>query len=117
MEYPMRCAVPFERGSTTKSPLPIQPNMEGAGFSDSIAGSPVLRPGKDPNNHLSYQPIALTNCLCKTLERMVNARLVHQLGKKRSIPLFHIGFREKVGSLSTISSCWKAKLESFCPEE
>ncbi|GFT04409.1 hypothetical protein TNCV_1929321 [Trichonephila clavipes] len=28
---------PFERGFTNKSPLPIQPNMEGAGISHSMA--------------------------------------------------------------------------------
>ncbi|GFV11351.1 putative RNA-directed DNA polymerase from transposon X-element [Trichonephila clavipes] len=54
-------ASPFERGFT-KSPLPIQPNMEGAGVSYSMARShsdPHLRPGKDPKNPLSYRPIAL----------------------------------------------------------
>ncbi|GFX38947.1 putative RNA-directed DNA polymerase from transposon X-element [Trichonephila clavipes] len=54
---------------------------------------PILKPGKDPKNPFSYRPIALTSCLCKTLERVVNAHLVYQLEKNKSIPLFQSGFR------------------------
>ncbi|GFW64528.1 probable RNA-directed DNA polymerase from transposon X-element [Trichonephila clavipes] len=63
---------------------------------------PILKPGKDPKNPLSYRPIALTSCLCKTLERMVNARLVYQLEKHKCIPLFQSGFRKGRSTLDNI---------------
>ncbi|GFV48670.1 probable RNA-directed DNA polymerase from transposon X-element [Trichonephila clavipes] len=63
---------------------------------------PILRPGKDPKNPLSYRPIALTSCLCKTLERMVNARLVYQLEKNKCIPLFQSDFRKGRSTLDNI---------------
>ncbi|GFW95677.1 putative RNA-directed DNA polymerase from transposon X-element [Trichonephila clavipes] len=65
---------------------------------------PILKPGKDPKNPLSYRPIALTSCLCKTLERMVNARLVYQLEKNKCIPLFQSGFRKGRSTLDNIIS-------------
>ncbi|GFX06656.1 probable RNA-directed DNA polymerase from transposon X-element [Trichonephila clavipes] len=63
---------------------------------------PILKPGKDPKNPLSYRPIALTSCLCKTLERVVNARLVYELEKKKCIPLFQSGFRKGRSTLDNI---------------
>ncbi|GFV94151.1 probable RNA-directed DNA polymerase from transposon X-element [Trichonephila clavipes] len=63
---------------------------------------PILKPGKDPKNPLSYRPIALTSCLCKTLERVINARLVYQLEKNKCIPLFQSGFRKGRSTLDNI---------------
>ena len=37
---------------------------------------PFPKPGKDYTKPTNYRPIALTSCLCKTLERMINSRLV-----------------------------------------
>ncbi|GBN29334.1 putative RNA-directed DNA polymerase from transposon BS [Araneus ventricosus] len=54
---------------------------------------PILKPGKIPTNALNYRPIALTSCLCKTFERMVNARLLYELEKRDCISPFQGGFR------------------------
>ena len=32
---------------------------------------PIPKPGKDSSNPANYRPIALTSCICKTLERMI----------------------------------------------
>ena len=37
---------------------------------------PIPKPGKDHLSPSNDCPIALTSCLCKTMERMVSARLV-----------------------------------------
>ena len=40
---------------------------------------PIPKPNKDHTDPLSYCPIALTRCLCKVPERMINARLIWYL--------------------------------------
>ena len=37
---------------------------------------PIAKPGKNPTSPKSYRPIALTSCLCKTLERLINERMM-----------------------------------------
>jgi ribonuclease HI len=54
---------------------------------------PILKPGKDPTDPLNYRPIALTNCLCKLLEKMVNSRLMYYLEKNNCISNIQSGFR------------------------
>ena len=54
---------------------------------------PFLKPGKDSSIPSSYRPIALTSCLCKLMEKMVNARLVWFLERKGVISSAQCGFR------------------------
>ena len=43
---------------------------------------PIPKPNKDLFDPTNYRPIALTSCLCKTIGRMVNDRLVWVLETK-----------------------------------
>ena len=54
---------------------------------------PIPKPGKDHTEPTNYRPIALTSCLCKTLERMINKRLVWYLESNNLITKFQSGFR------------------------
>ncbi|GBM88353.1 putative RNA-directed DNA polymerase from transposon X-element, partial [Araneus ventricosus] len=54
---------------------------------------PIPKPGKDPQVPNNYRPIALTSCLCKLMERMVNSRLVHCLEESGLLSKFQSGFR------------------------
>ena len=54
---------------------------------------PIPKPGKDPVEPNNYRPIALTSCLCKTLERMINKRLTWFLESNNHISRLQSGFR------------------------
>ncbi|GFX40162.1 putative RNA-directed DNA polymerase from transposon X-element [Trichonephila clavipes] len=87
----------FRRYPTTENLLALQKQMLAEVWKEHCFPSswreaiviPILKPGKVATDPLSYRPIALTSCFCKTFERMVNTRLV-----KRNLhpdPSIHIG--------------------------
>ena len=68
---------------------------------------PIPKPGKDPSKPTNC-PISLTRCLCKTMERMINARLVWFLEKHGLISKFQSGFRHNRSTVDQL-----IRLESF----
>jgi len=69
---------------------------------------PIAKPGKDPSVPNNYRPIALTSCLCKTFERMVNNRLVWYLETNNLLSESQSGFRQNRSTLDHLVS-----LETF----
>ena len=69
---------------------------------------PIPKPGKDHYNPLNYRPIALTSCICKTVERMVNERLVWYLEKNKILTKLQCGFRTNRGTIDQL-----IRLETF----
>ena len=72
---------------------------------------PIPKPSKDSTNPASYRPIALTSCICKTMERMVNDRLVWFLEKNKLIAAVQSGFRKQRGTLDHL-----VRFETFIRE-
>ena len=55
---------------------------------------PFVKPGKDSSLPGSYRPIALTSCICKLMEKMVNARLMWYLERGQYLSPAQCGFRK-----------------------
>ena len=55
---------------------------------------PIPKPNKDHTESTNYRPNILTSCLCKTMERMINNRLVWFLEANQLITKFQAGFRK-----------------------
>lgn len=69
---------------------------------------PIPKPGKDHSQATNYRPIALTSCLCKTLERIINNRLTWHLENNHVLNENQSGFRKNRSTLDNM-----IKLESF----
>ena len=78
---------------------------------------PIPKPGKDTTNPNNYRPIALTSCICKTFERMVNSRLVWYLEKHSIITAYQSGFRKSRSTIDKIIRLESAVREAFVKRE
>ena len=68
---------------------------------------PIQKPGKVHAEPTNYRPIALTSCLCKTLERMINKRLIWYLESNNLISPIQSGFRsERSRGGRVVQWCW-----------
>ena len=57
---------------------------------------PIPKPGKGPTNPTNYHPIALTNFICKTMERMINHRRIWYLESHNLLTNVQCGFSIKL---------------------
>ena len=60
---------------------------------------PISKPGKDHSDPGNFRPIALTTCLCKTMERMINARIMWSLESQGLLSEKQCGFRKNHSTL------------------
>ena len=72
---------------------------------------PIPKSGKDTSNPQNYRPIALTSCLCKTMERMINSRLTWYLETNGLITNMQTGFWKRRGTIDHL-----IRLETFIRE-
>ena len=73
---------------------------------------PVKKPNKNAFEATSYRPIALTSCICKLMEKMINTRLVWYLetkkikerggGERDLLSPFQFGFRRNRSTLDPL---------------
>ena len=78
---------------------------------------PIPKPGKDNTDPSNYRPIALTSCLCKTLERMINTRLIWFLESNGFITNFQCGFRSKRSTVDHLVCLETFAREAFIKKE
>ena len=71
----------------------------------------IPKPEKDATHPTNYRPVALTSCVCKIMERMVDNRLVWYLERNKIITPAQSGFRKGRSTTDQL-----VRLESFVRE-
>ena len=69
---------------------------------------PIPKPGKDHSDPSNYRPIALTSCLCKLMEKLVNKRLTWFLEINKYLTPYQSGFRKNRSTYDNLT-----RLETF----
>lgn len=78
---------------------------------------PIPKPDKDSTNKNNHRPISLTSCICKTMERMINERLVWFLETSGIITKFQSGFRWNRSTLDHLVRFETLVRETFLKKE
>ena len=78
---------------------------------------PILKQGKDGTDPLHYRPIALTSCVCKLMEKVVNQRLVWFLEKTGFFDNAQCGFRRNRSTTDHLVSLDTAVRQSFAAKQ
>ena len=78
---------------------------------------PIPKKGGDRKSTLSYRPIALTNCLCKVMERMVNRRLLFFLESQNLLNGHQCGFRKGRQTLDHLVNLENNIQQAFAKKE
>ena len=78
---------------------------------------PFLKPRKDSSLPGSYRPIALTSCLCKLMEKMVNVRLVWYLERKGLLTPAQCGFRQMHSTVDALVRMESSICEAFAAKK
>ena len=74
---------------------------------------PIPKPGKDLLQVNNYRPISLTSCVCKVMEKMVNARLVWYLEANNALTPVQYGFRKLRSTSDALLSLESNICEAF----
>ena len=74
---------------------------------------PIPQWNKDHTDTLSSRPIALTSCLCKVLECIINTRFVWYLGKFGILDKNQCGFRKHRSTINHLGSLERYPRDAF----
>ena len=78
---------------------------------------PIPKPNKDHADPNSYRPIALSSCLCKILERMINTRFIWYLEKSGILDRSQCGFRKHRSTVDHLVSLKRYVRDAFAQKQ
>ncbi|CAL4116097.1 unnamed protein product, partial [Meganyctiphanes norvegica] len=78
---------------------------------------PFLKPNKPAQAVASYRPIALTSCVCKTMERMVLPRLSLALEEQNFVKPYQSGFKRLHSTMDCLVRLESAIQDTFLNRE
>ena len=78
---------------------------------------PILKPNKPSLLPSSYRPIALTSCICKLMEKIINKRLAFTLEEIRYFSPYQYGFRKNRTTIDPLLSLQSDIYEAYARGE